>query len=135
MFCFALHRQTVAEHVVTSRADVREQATFGSAKPRRQASSTARKRGLSVGWGRGLPVATAVCRRHTAAPTEQADETPNKRLAYPKRISPSMACCYYVQSPGRNYSALFQPQSLALSHSISYQKFIPHSQISEGKAV
>ncbi len=65
------------------RADLREYATFGSAKPRRQACSAARKSGLSGDWGRGLPVATAVCRRHTATPTEPAGETPNKRLAYP----------------------------------------------------
>ena len=34
--------------------------------------------GLSGAWGRGSPVATSECLRHSEAPTEPTGETPNK---------------------------------------------------------
>jgi hypothetical protein len=53
-------------------ADVQEEATAGSAKPRRKACSTGRGSGQSGAWG-----------------------NPNKRPAIFKRISPVIACLRY----------------------------------------
>lgn len=60
----------------------------GVKKPRRKACSTGRTSGQSGAWGRGSPVATARCRRHPAAPTKAAAETPNERIGKSQRDIP-----------------------------------------------